>query len=178
MFHPHYLTSTTVMIRSWFSFLLPVLFHSSASHSHLISATTFTCVPSPDIYPLCPLSLGQIIAKHSLLLTYSRPSSACLPASVRPSVRPSCLPVCPVCLEVLHSSLPFPAPHLSTPCLPAVSVLSAWRSFILPCHSLFLTLNPVLALPTPASFVCIWVPLPPRLWQSTIIDWFNFCISS
>ena len=48
-----------VIIRSWFSFLLPdlpVLFHSPAGHSHLISATTFTCVPSPDLYPLFPLS--------------------------------------------------------------------------------------------------------------------------
>ena len=93
---------------------------------------------------------------------------------------PACLPssccVCPVrsCILPCHSLL-LTYPHSSPACLliyglPTVSVLSAWRPCILPCHSLLLTLNPVLAHPTPASFVCIWVPLPVTLTSASSLS--------
>jgi len=53
-----------VMIHSWLSFptaSFTSTFHSPAGHAHLISAISFTCAPSPYIYPLLPLSICLIV---------------------------------------------------------------------------------------------------------------------
>ena len=74
---------------------------SPACHSHLISATTFTCVPSPYLNPLLPLSLCQIVLFPGLLpwirpcLSLTRPRRSCL-GNLNSLLSLTSLPACPL----------------------------------------------------------------------------------